>query len=151
MLVVVRGMFLALTVTLGFVSAGNSAKATPPTTTSPQTITVIDYRQLALPTTTTTVPVVKPPLVDEKTMAPWYRVAQCESHQNWSQVNYGSHSYSGALGIRNDVWAQYGGRQFGETAGNASPQEQVFIARRIQASNGFPDYVPDQDGQCQAW
>jgi hypothetical protein len=147
-LVVVRGVALALTVTLGFITSGKTSLGST-TTTEPKTVTVIDYTQSAPPTTT--VPVTVPPLVDAQTMALWERVAQCESHKNWSQVHQGWRSYSGALGIRNDVWVRFGGLQFGATAGNASPEEQVFIARRIQAHGGIPNYVPDQDGRCRSW
>jgi hypothetical protein len=84
-------------------------------------------------------------------MQKWDRVAWCESHAAWTQVYPGPHSFSGALGIRNDVWLEHGGGRFGATAGNASPEEQVIIAREIQRRGGVPEYVPDQDGACHGW
>jgi len=133
---------LALTTALFIPSSAAAEKgsyAHESTTTTPITTTS---------TTSTTVP---PPLVSPEIMAKWQKVAQCESGQRWYQVHYGSHSFSGALGIRNDVWIEHGGGEFGPTAGHASPMEQVIVARRIQARGGVPDYVPDQDGVCRGW
>lgn len=92
-----------------------------------------------------------PPLVPPSIMAKWNKVAWCESHGNWTQVHWGAQAFSGALGIKNYVWLANGGRQFGPTAGHASPEEQVLVARQIQRSAGFGEYVPDQDGQCRGW
>jgi hypothetical protein len=91
------------------------------------------------------------PLVPASIMAKWYKVAWCESHANWTQKHYGPQAFSGALGIKNYVWLANGGRQFGPTAGHASPEEQVLVARQIQRSAGYGDYVPDQTGGCQGW
>lgn len=55
MLGAVRGVFLALTVSLGLVSVGNNGSGSAPSTTTPKMITVIVYGE-PLPTTTTTVP-----------------------------------------------------------------------------------------------
>lgn len=53
MLVAVRGLFLALTVSLGVATVGNNGSGSAPTTTTPKTITVIVYDS---PTTTTVPP-----------------------------------------------------------------------------------------------
>lgn len=93
------------------------------------------------------------PLVAPYIMKMWEKTAWCESHGNWSQIHYGTYSYSGGIGIRNDVWNEYGGYEaFGApTAGHATKEQQVFIARRIQAAAGVPNYIPDQAGGCHAW
>jgi outer membrane receptor protein involved in Fe transport len=98
----------------------------------------------AAATTTTT-------LVPAPIMAKWQKVAWCESHANWTQKHEGPHAFSGALGIRNDVWLAHGGARFGLTPGDATPQEQVVIAREIERRGGAPGYVPDQDGYCSGW
>ena len=90
-------------------------------------------------------------LVSPEIMAKWQKVAWCESHQQWHQVYPGSHAFSGGIGMRNDVWWEFGGRQFAEYSGQATPEQQVFIARRIQASAGVPEYVPDQTGCNGGW
>jgi len=100
----------------------------------------------------TNVKPIKEVLPDREAVSPedvyrWNKVAWCESHANWSQVRYGSHSFSGALGIRNDVWIEYGGSKYGPTAGHATPIEQIRIAKRINGGG----FVPDQDGTCSAW
>lgn len=85
-----------------------------------------------------------PPGVTAEDMAKWNKVATCETGGRWYSQGP---IYSGGLGIRNDVWIEYGGRQFGPTAGYATPQQQVYIAKKIN-SNG---YVPDQYGCEGAW
>jgi hypothetical protein len=52
--------------------------------------------------------------------------------------------YSGGLGISNVNWVAYGGTQFAANAADATPEEQVTIAERIQSS------PPDQYG-CASW
>lgn len=87
-------------------------------------------------TTTTT-------LVSPLVMAKWSKVAWCETHGDWQM--HGA-TFSGALGISNIVWHEYGGREFAPHAGLATPQEQVLVATRI---NG--NYVPDQNGCEGGW
>jgi Transglycosylase-like domain len=89
-------------------------------------------------TTTTTT------LVSAIVMEKWTKVAWCETHNNWQM--HGA-TFSGALGISNIVWREYGGLEFAPHAGLATPQEQVLVATRIN-SNG---YVPDQNGCEGSW
>jgi len=91
------------------------------------------------------------PLVPASIMAKWNKVAWCESHANWTQVYPGPQSFSGALGIKNYVWRANGGLQYGWTAGDATPEQQVLVARQIQRSAGYPELVPDQNGECRGW
>jgi len=84
----------------------------------------------------------RPALVPADVMAKWTLVAQCESHQQWSK--HGPR-YSGGLGFANDVWTKYGS-DIAPNAGDATPEEQVVVALRINGS-----YVPDQDGKCRNW
>lgn len=86
-------------------------------------------------------------LVSPDVMKLWNRVAVCETGGNWQM--HGSR-YSGGIGFRNDVWLEYGGGKYGHYANEATPEEQVTIARAIQARAGVPNYVPDQNG-CAAW
>jgi len=97
----------------------------PPTTTT-----------TTAPATTTTTPEVTP-----EVMATWEKVAICEEGGNWAVR--GS-TYSGGLGISNVNWVAYGGTQFAANAADATPEEQVIIARRIQLN------PPDQYG-CASW
>ena len=89
------------------------------------------------PTTTTT-------LVGTSKMVEWGRVAWCETHGNWA---YQGNQFEGGLGILHSNWAYYGGYKFAHHAWLATPQQQVWVAMRIQ--NGLP--TPDQNGTCAAW
>ena len=97
---------------------------------------------IPVPTTSTTL---APPLVSKKDMEQWTLVAQCETHQRWHRINM-EHG-DGGLGILPWNWVHYGGLRFAPTAHEAEPEEQVWVAKRIQ--HGLP--VPDQDGTCKAW
>ena len=88
------------------------------------------------------------PLVSPEVMKQWNRVAICETGGNWKM--HGSR-YSGGIGFRNDVWLEYGGGKYGHYANEATPEQQVLIARAIQARAGVPNFVPDQDGLCRGW
>ena len=74
----------------------------------------------------------------------WKLVAQCETGGNWKARGP---VFSGGLGIRNINWQKYGGTAFAENAADASPQEQILVAQRIEG-NG---YIPDQYGVCSSW
>lgn len=143
MLGVVRGVFLALTVSLGLVSSGNSGSGSVPPTTTPETVLVASA-------TTTTITIALPdldPLAAAMRRAKWQKVAICETGGNW-QMRGGR--YSGGIGIRNDVWLEYGGGEFGADAGLATPEQQIIIGTRIWQRYGTPNHIPDQHG-CAAW
>lgn len=114
---------IAVTITLSVMSGAKPASA-PATTTAP--------------TTTTTT------LVSAVTFSAWEKVAWCETHGDWS--HYGA-QYDGGLGIMPVNWVAYGGLEFAPSAHEATPQQQVLIATRI--NEGYP--IPDQDGTCTAW
>ena len=73
--------------------------------------------------------------------AEWDRVAMCEEGGNWEAD--GSR-FSGGLGITRSNWDSYGGLQYAPEAAEATPDEQIMVAERIQA------YPPDQGG-CSSW
>jgi len=98
--------------------------------------------------TTIVVPVVNVGLVPREVMLEWEQVAVCETGYNWESRGY---QYSGGLGITNHNWIEYGGRQFADNAADASPEEQVYIARKIEQGAGLGDYVPDQWGCGHGW
>ena len=74
--------------------------------------------------------------------AEWSKVNQCEEGGNW--YVYGS-VYSGGLGISNINWVGYGGTFFAPNGAEATPDEQIVIASRIQSS------PPDQNGCGSGW
>jgi LysM repeat protein len=62
----------------------------------------------------------------------WDRLAQCESGGNWG-INTGN-GYSGGLQFAPGTWAAHGGTG---SAHNASRAEQIRVAERVRASQGW--------------
>jgi LysM repeat protein len=62
----------------------------------------------------------------------WDRLAQCESGGNWG-INTGN-GYSGGLQFAPGTWAAHGGSG---SAHNASRSEQIRVAERVRASQGW--------------
>jgi LysM repeat protein len=62
----------------------------------------------------------------------WDRLAQCESGGNWG-INTGN-GYSGGLQFAPGTWAANGGSG---SAHNASRAEQIRVAERVRASQGW--------------
>jgi hypothetical protein len=73
--------------------------------------------------------------------AEWERVAMCEEGGDWSSD--GSR-FSGGLGITRSNWAAYGGDEFAPEGAEATEDQQIMVAERIQS------YPPDQGG-CHGW
>ena len=94
------------------------------------------------------VPVATTHLVEPYIMKMWEKVAWCETHGQWHRDQP---NFDGGLGISRVVWLEYRGDEFAPAPHLATPEEQVFIARRIQAMNGVPNYIPDQAGGCHKW
>ena len=105
-----------------------------------------DTNNTVTTTTETTIaaPVVNVGLVPREIMLKWEKVAVCETGFEW---NLRGPLYSGGLGITNYNWIAYGGRQFANNAADATPEEQVYIARKINSSG----YIPDQSGCGHGW
>ena len=87
------------------------------------------------------------PVIPPAIMAKWAKVNICETGGNWHTRGP---IYSGGLGILETNWMAYGGWKFGAEYA-ATPAEQVFIAMKIQAANGYASYVPDQNGCAGGW
>src|SRR6478752_586575 len=62
----------------------------------------------------------------------WDSLAQCESGGNWS-TNTGN-GYTGGLQFSASTWAAHGGTG---SAANASREQQIAVAQRVQASQGW--------------
>ena len=73
--------------------------------------------------------------------AEWERVAMCEEGGDW-QSDGGR--FSGGLGITRANWDIYGGQQYAPEGAEATPDQQIMVAERIQS------YPPDQEG-CRGW
>ncbi|MCZ7430499.1 LysM peptidoglycan-binding domain-containing protein [Streptomyces sp. WMMC1477] len=65
----------------------------------------------------------------------WDRLAQCESGGNW-RINTGN-GYYGGLQFSASTWAAYGGTAYAATADTASRAQQIEIAGKVQAAQGW--------------
>lgn len=65
----------------------------------------------------------------------WDRLAQCESGGNWS-INTGN-GFSGGLQFHPQTWQAYGGGQYASTAAGATREQQIAVAEKVQAAQGW--------------
>ena len=65
----------------------------------------------------------------------WDRVAQCESGGRWN-INTGN-GYHGGLQFAPRTWSGFGGGQFAPVAHQASRAEQIIVAERVLAKQGW--------------
>lgn len=65
----------------------------------------------------------------------WDELAQCESGGNWS-IETGN-GYSGGLQFSSSTWAAYGGTAYAARASQATREQQIAVAERVQASQGW--------------
>nr|WP_120492813.1 transglycosylase family protein [Corynebacterium lactis] len=65
----------------------------------------------------------------------WDRLAQCESGGNW-HINTGN-GYYGGLQFSAGTWNGYGGNEFAPTADQASREQQIYVAEKVLAQQGW--------------
>ncbi len=65
----------------------------------------------------------------------WDRIAACESGGNWA-INTGN-GYYGGLQFTSSTWLGYGGGAYASRADLASRDQQIAIAPKVQASQGW--------------
>jgi hypothetical protein len=80
-----------------------------------------------------------PPPPPEPTIAAdgsvWDALAQCESSGNWS-MNSGN-GFHGGLQFMHSTWVNMGGRQWAEYPHEATRDQQIEVATRLQATYGW--------------
>lgn len=64
----------------------------------------------------------------------WDRLAQCESSGNWSET---SGQFEGGLQFLNSTWLAQGGGKYARHAYDATREEQIAIAKKLQAAAGW--------------
>ena len=69
------------------------------------------------------------------TTSQWDNVAQCESGGNW-HINTGN-GYYGGLQFAQGTWTSYGGGHYASRADLATKSEQIAIAEKVLASQGW--------------
>ena len=65
----------------------------------------------------------------------WDRVAQCESGGRWN-INTGN-GFHGGLQFTPSTWRGFGGAQFAPSAHQASRAQQIVVAERVLAKQGW--------------
>ncbi|MEU3348223.1 transglycosylase family protein [Streptomyces sp. NPDC006700] len=65
----------------------------------------------------------------------WDRIARCESGGNW-HINTGN-GYYGGLQFAAGTWRAYGGTAYAPTADQASREQQIAVATRVQQAQGW--------------
>lgn len=67
----------------------------------------------------------------------WHRLAQCESGGNWS---YQGPRYSGGLQFTYATWRMAGGTKYAPTAGEATPAQQIAVAKSWLAKTSWAQW-----------
>ena len=65
----------------------------------------------------------------------WDELAQCEATGDWS-INTGN-GFSGGLQFTPSTWAAYGGHEYAPEAHMATREEQIAVAEKVQAGQGW--------------
>ncbi|KPI22773.1 Transglycosylase-like domain protein [Actinobacteria bacterium OK074] len=65
----------------------------------------------------------------------WDRIAQCESGGNW-HINTGN-GYYGGLQFSASTWRAYGGGAYAATADQATREQQIAVAGKVQGAQGW--------------
>lgn len=65
----------------------------------------------------------------------WDELAQCEAGGNWATDT--GNGYSGGLQFSDSTWAAYGGQEYAPRASQATREQQIAVAERVQASQGW--------------
>jgi LysM repeat protein len=78
----------------------------------------------------------RPPItrLQKKTESVWDRLAQCESRGNWS-THVGT--FDGGLQFHPKTWRAYGGTQYAPSADQATRTQQIAVAERVLAGQGW--------------
>ncbi|OLT17451.1 hypothetical protein BJF78_13005 [Pseudonocardia sp. CNS-139] len=79
--------------------------------------------------------VIAMPVAHAASDATWDRVAQCESGGRWD-INTGN-GYHGGLQFSPRTWSAFGGGEFAPVAYQASRAEQIVVAERVLAGQGW--------------
>jgi resuscitation-promoting factor RpfA len=65
----------------------------------------------------------------------WDKVAKCESGGNWA-INTGN-GFQGGLQFTQSTWRSFGGTSFAPSANRASREEQIAVAEKVLAGQGW--------------
>jgi resuscitation-promoting factor RpfA len=75
------------------------------------------------------------PSVSPDSTATWDRLAMCESTQNWDADT--GNGFKGGLQFTDSTWREFGGRQYASSPDEASREEQIRVAKKVQDEQGW--------------
>ena len=81
------------------------------------------------------VPLVSAGTASAASDASWDKLAQCEAGGNWA-INTGN-GYQGGLQFSPSTWRANGGGEFAPTADQATREQQIVVAERVLANQGW--------------
>lgn len=118
---------------------------TTPSTTLPRRVTTTTTTMVVEETPKTSVATDSTVSLDDPDMAMWKHIALCEMpgpggvpSEPWgAHWTFIASKFSGAFGIYNGTWRAAGGGKYGPTAGHATWQQQIEIARVIRDRWGY--------------
>jgi resuscitation-promoting factor RpfA len=67
--------------------------------------------------------------------ATWDKLAKCESTNNWDADT--GNGFKGGLQFTPSTWKAFGGQQYASTPDQASREEQIAVAKKVQAEQGW--------------
>jgi hypothetical protein len=67
--------------------------------------------------------------------AKWDKLAKCESTNNWN-ANTGN-GFKGGLQFTDSTWKEFGGKQYAPHPHQATREEQIAVAKRVQQEQGW--------------
>jgi len=65
----------------------------------------------------------------------WDRLAKCESTNNWDADT--GNGFKGGLQFTQSTWKAFGGRKYAASPDEASREEQIAVAKKVQAQQGW--------------
>jgi hypothetical protein len=65
----------------------------------------------------------------------WDRLAKCESTNNWDADT--GNGFKGGLQFTQSTWKAFGGRKYASSPDEASREEQIAVAKKVQAEQGW--------------
>jgi hypothetical protein len=75
------------------------------------------------------------PSVSPDSTATWDRLAMCESTQNWDADT--GNGFKGGLQFTDSTWRAFGGRRYASSPDEASREEQIAVAKKVQDQQGW--------------
>lgn len=67
--------------------------------------------------------------------ATWDRLAKCESTSNWDADT--GNGFKGGLQFTDSTWKRFGGKEYASSADQASREEQIAVAKKVQDEQGW--------------